>query len=108
MDIDGYFAVLSKYKCVLAMCPKHTDVPTISSIVDLHQMGHSVKEIVDFKKIPRRTVYGILKRFKDGGGRDLPIPKKGPGKKPKIDEKTRRHLRRVVDFDPGTTARMLK
>ena len=81
---------------------------TIQGIVDLHRKGHSSKEITRLKGLKVRTVQDWILKFKRGGGAETPTPKKPPGGKKKVSEKTRHVLKRQLEANPSLTARKLK
>ena len=98
------FAVCSRS----GMCGKPTSPTTIQVVIDLHRVGHSAKEICELKGLKQRTVYDLIKKFRDSGSADLPLPKKAPGKTPKTSPRTRKVLARQLERSPGLTARELK
>ena len=90
------------------MCPKATDSHTVQGIIDLHKAGHTVNEISELKGLSKRTVRHLIKKFKDGGGVEIPKPKKAPGRRPKTSERTRNVLKRQIEVNPSLTAREIK
>ena len=87
---------------------RRTDPLTIQGIIDLHVAGHSNKEISEQKQVKLRTVQILVKRYRESGGKDLPLPSSSPGRPRKTSPRTLKVLRRQVERNPGLTARQLK
>ena len=62
------------------MCPKAIDAGAIEVVMDLHRAAHSNKEIAKLKGMELRTAQGIIQRYRQGGGVELPVAKKAPGR----------------------------
>ena len=63
----------------------------------LNHAKHSMREISRLMEIPYTTVTSIVKRIQE---RDTPLPSAPPGSTSKADERTMRHLNRIVTHNP--------
>lgn len=87
---------------------KRTDEKTIQAIIDLHKAGISNKEICIQKGLKLRTVQELIQKFKAGGSKNLPLPRKASGRPRKVSERTRTLLRRQLEVNPSLTGRQIK
>ncbi|KAG7157272.1 putative Transposable element Tc1 transposase-like 59, partial [Homarus americanus] len=55
-----------------------------------------------------RQVQKWIKKFRDGGGEDIPTPKPRSGRPRKIQNRTSKVIKRQLDKNPTLTARKLK
>lgn len=75
------------------MTDKYKDAKTIQGVIDLYKAGHSAREISQLKELKLRTVQDFLHRFKAGGEKQLPLPKKQTGRRKKTCQRTRNFLK---------------
>lgn len=80
----------------------------IAQIIGLHKAGHQTKEIVENVGVCERSVRNWVRRFKDGGGVNLPVGKPRPGPSKKTSPRTLTVIKRQLEVKPKSTARELK
>ena len=81
---------------------------TIVAIITLSKEGYKCKDIATRVGIGVRQVQKWTKRFRDGGGEDIPTPKPRSGRPRKISNRTSKVIRRQLDKNPTLTAQKLK
>ena len=64
------------------------DLCLITSMMDLHNAGHSHKEIAQLKGLSLQSVYLWIRHYQEGGSTSLPIPKSQSGRPGKISKRT--------------------
>lgn len=84
------------------------DRSLITSMIDLHNAGHSHKEISQLKGISLRSVYRWIGRYQEKGSTTLPTPKPRSGRPSKISKRTSRVIHRQLKAKPSLTAREIK
>ena len=80
----------------------------ISSIIDLHNAGISVRQICEQKQLSKRTVYRWLHRYEAGDPESTPAPKPKTGRPRKVSKTTLRLVHRQLKADPSLTAKEIK
>ncbi|KAG7156172.1 Transposable element Tc3 transposase-like 3, partial [Homarus americanus] len=70
--------------------------------------GYKCKDITTRVGIGVRQVQKWIKKFRDGGGEDIPTPKPRSGRPRKIQNRTSKVIKRQLDKNPTLTARKLK
>ena len=90
------------------MSKVRTSSEKISAVVELYKAGIKNEQISAQTGVKVRTVRNLIARFKEGGGRSLPVHRHGGGKPRKISPITQRSLQRQVRRNPTLTARALK
>ncbi|KAG7154855.1 putative Transposable element Tc1 transposase-like 52, partial [Homarus americanus] len=81
---------------------------TIVAIITLYKEGYKCKDIATRVGIGVRQVQKWIKKFRDGGGEDIPTPKPRSGRPRKIQNRTSKVIKRQLDKNPTLTARKLK
>lgn len=81
---------------------------TIAQIIGLHKGGFQTKDIVSTIGVCERSVRNWVKRFKDGGGVEMPEAKPHPGPPKKTSPRTLTVIKRQLEGEPKITARELK
>merc|ERR1712035_95271 len=81
---------------------------TIVAIITLSKEGYKCKDIATRLGIRVRQVQKWTKKFRGGGGEDIPAPKPCSGRPRKISNRTFKVIRRQLDKNPTLTARKLK
>ena len=81
---------------------------TIVSIITLYIKSYKCKDLATRVGIGVREVQKWTKKFRDGGGEDIPIPKPRSGRPRKISNRTTKAIRRQLDKNLTLTARKLK
>lgn len=77
----------------------------LGGIYYLSKAGHSKAEIQRLMNIPYSTITDFLRRYEE---RQTTERSKGPKQKPKLDERTIRHLKQFISRDPLCTYNDLK
>ena len=90
------------------MVGKWTDEKTIQVIIDLHKAGISHKEICIQKGLKLCTVQELIQKFKAGGSKNLPLPRKASGRPQKVSERTKTLLRRQLEINPSLIGCQIK
>ncbi|XP_068203902.1 uncharacterized protein [Palaemon carinicauda] len=80
----------------------------ISSIIDLHKAGVTVRNIMKQMGLSERTVYRWINRYKEGLPDGLHTPKPRCGRPRKIKPATLRLIHRQLKKNPSLTAREIK
>ncbi|MPC17605.1 hypothetical protein E2C01_010467 [Portunus trituberculatus] len=93
---------------LIDMDGKCTDEKTIQAIIDFQRADISNKEIYIQKGLKFRTVLELLKKFKIGGGKNLPLSQKPLGRPRKVPERTRTLLRRQLEVNLSLTGCQIK
>ena len=78
------------------------------ALVTLHKDGKKNSDIAKSLGLKDRAVRKWVKRFKDGGGVEIPTIKKRCGRPKLVSPTTSRAIRRQVVKDPSLTARNLR
>ncbi|XP_042217888.1 uncharacterized protein LOC121863330 [Homarus americanus] len=81
---------------------------TIVAIITLYKEGYKCKDIATRVGIGVCQVQKWIKKFRDGGGEDIPTPKPRSGRPRKIQNRTSKVIKRQLDKNPTLTARKLK
>ena len=87
---------------------KDLSVETISQIIGLHKANHSVKEIVALIGVSRTSVKKYIRRFKNEGEQNTPVPKKRPGRPRKASKRVLTIIKRDLETNPFTTSRRIR
>lgn len=89
---------------------KHKDLKqeVIAQIVGLHKAGHPTREIVREVGVCERSVRNWVKKFKDGGGVELPGTKVRVAKPRTYTQRTLTVIKRQLEINPTLTARSIK
>ncbi|KAG7155316.1 putative Helix-turn-helix domain-containing protein 1 [Homarus americanus] len=81
---------------------------TIVAIITPYKEGYKCKDIATRVGIGVQQVQKWIKKFRDGGGEDIPTPKPRSGRPRKIQNRTSKVIKRQLDKNPTLTARKLK
>ena len=90
------------------MSQGYTSLDKIIAIVELYKAKKPTKDISAQTGVNIVTVRRLIRRYKAGGEKHLPLPRHGGGTKPAISPSTLRTIERAVRLKPSMTARQLK
>lgn len=80
----------------------------IVRVIECHKVGLNSVQIANQTGVKERTVRNLIKRFKAGGSRDLPVQGHGGGVPKNQSPRTLKLLKRQLENNPTLTARKLK
>ena len=66
------------------------------------------KYIAEQTGVKPRTIQNIVRKYKEGGGTDVPTHKTSPGRPRKLTNRTLKIIRRQVDLNPSTSMKKVK
>lgn len=88
--------------------PKDLSRETVAQIIGLKVGGHTIKEICELTGAGPTSVKKYVRRFREGGNKDLPVTKHRSGRPRKTSKRATNILKRTAENTASTTARKIK
>lgn len=90
------------------MSRRVTSRDDVVAVISLYKRGHELKHIAAQTGVNLRCVQKLVKRFKEEGEEDIPVPKPRSGRPRLISPRSLKVIARQVETSPSLTAREIK
>lgn len=90
------------------MSTRVTSGDDIVAVISLYKGGHELKQIAAQSGVGLRSVQKMVKRFKEEGEEDIPVPKRRTGRPKLISPRSLKVTSRQLKTSPFLTAREIK